>query len=144
MQTQNFKNHRQLIPMYHIIVLLLIIICLAASIWNLYVALQMHHGRLQALMFFLLTDIIMAMFFFTRGFALKAQDRAIRAEENLRSFALSGNLLDKRLKTGQIIALRFAEDDEFLSLAQKAANENMKPVEIKRAIQKWKADHYRV
>lgn len=144
MSSQNYKNHSQLLPMYHIVLLSLIIGCLVASIWNLNVALHVRHGRLQAIMFFLLTDIVLAMFFFARGFALKAQDRAIRAEENLRSFALSGNLLDKRLKTGQIIALRFAEDDEFLPLAQKAANENMKPAEIKKAIQKWKADHYRV
>jgi len=85
----------------------------------------------------------LAMFFFYRGFALKAQDRAIRAEENLRHFALTGRLLDKRLKTRQIIALRFADDTEFLILSEKAANQNMKPDEIKKEIIKWKPDHYR-
>ncbi len=143
MSTQNYKNHSQLIPMYHFVLLSLIIGCLVASVWNLNVALHLRHGRLQALMFFLLTDIVLAMFFFARGFALKAQDRAIRAEENLRCFALTGKLLDKRLKTGQVIALRFAPDEEFLPLAEKAVNENMKPKEIKQAIQNWKADHYR-
>ncbi len=141
---QNYKNHSQLIPAYHFIILPFIIFCVGASIWNLNFALHIHHGRLQAAMFFLIADVLLAMFFFSRGFALKAQDRAIRAEENLRHFSMTGKLLDKKLKTGQIIALRFAPDEEFVSLAQKAANENMKPKEIKEAIQNWKADHYRV
>jgi len=40
--------------------------------------------------------------------------------------------------------LRFADDDEFVSLAEKAANENMKPDDIKKAIVNWKADHHRI
>jgi Family of unknown function (DUF6526) len=144
MRTQNYKNHRQLIPMYHIVLLVLIIACLVASLYNLYnVFFIIRHGRLVATILFLLTDIILAMYYFSRGFALKAQDRAIRAEENLRHFALTGRLLDKRLKTRQIIALRFADDTEFLILSEKAAMENMKPDVIKKAIINWKADHYR-
>ena len=52
-------------------------------------------------------------------FAVGAQDRAIRAEENLRHFALTGKLLDKRLRKSQVIALRFADDDEFVLLQKK-------------------------
>ena len=84
------------------------------------------------------------MFFFARGFALKAQDRAIRAEENFRHFILTGKPLDNRLRMGQIIALRFAGDAEFPSLAQKAAAENIKGDDIKKAIQTWRADNHRV
>ena len=144
MGTQNYKTHRQYIPMYHFVLLSLIIACLALSLYQLYEAIFIiKHGRLMAVMLFLLSDIALAMFFFHRSFSLRAQDRAIRAEENLRHFALTGRLLDKRLKTGQIVALRFADDTEFLILAEKAANEKMKPDEIKRAIINWKADHYR-
>ncbi len=81
---------------------------------------------------------------FARMFAAKAQDRAIRAEENLRHFAMTGKLLDARLNALQIVALRFASDGEFVPLAQRAAKENMKPDDIKRAIKQWKADDYRV
>jgi len=130
--------------MYHIVLLVLIIACLAGSLFHLYNSFfVIHHGKLVATILFLLSDIVLAMFFFYRGFALKAQDRAIRAEENLRHFALTGRLLDKRLKTRQIIALRFADDTEFLILSEKAANQNMKPDEIKKEIIKWKPDHYR-
>jgi hypothetical protein len=77
-------------------------------------------------------------------FALKAQDRAIRAEENLRHFALAGKLLDPRITIWQVIALRFAPDGEFLALAKKAAEEGTAPDDIKKSIQVWRADTYRV
>ena len=144
MQTQNYKSHTRYVPMYHFALGSLLVLCLALSIWNLYNAFHVHHGRLQAILFFLLTDIIFAMFFFSRGFALKAQDRAIRAEENFRHFVLTGKPLDSRLRMGQIISLRFADDAEFVSLAQRAADENIKGYDIKKEIKNWKADHHRV
>ena len=82
--------------------------------------------------------------YYARAFALKAQDRAIRAEENLRHFAITGKLLDKRLTINQVIALRFASDEEFVLLAQKAADDNMSNKEIKTAIKNWRGDYYRV
>jgi len=48
------------------------------------------------------------------------------------------------LRMSQIIALRFAPDNEFPGLAKKAVEENLRSKEIKAAIQKWKADHHRV
>lgn len=92
-----------------------------------------------------LTSIILFLLFaFTRIFSLKAQDRAIRAEENLRHFVLTGKLLPSSLTVGQVVALRFAPDAEFPALAEKAATNNMSGKEIKQAIQNWKADFYRV
>ena len=82
--------------------------------------------------------------FACRRFAIVAQDRAIRAEENLRHFALTGKLLDKQLKLSQIIALRFASDEEFVDLAQRAVKENLTNKQIKEAIQNWRGDYHRV
>jgi hypothetical protein len=45
---------------------------------------------------------------------------------------------------GQVIALRFAPDDEFPGLTERSIRENLSSKEIKMAIQNWKADHYRV
>jgi hypothetical protein len=86
----------------------------------------------------------MVTFVFARTFALKAQDRAIRAEENLRHFAMTGKLLDPRLSVKQIVGLRFASDEEFVALARKAADESLTPDAIKRAVKNWRADTYRV
>jgi hypothetical protein len=58
------------------------------------------------------------------SFALRAQDRAIRAEENLRHFILTGKPFDSRLRMSQIIALRFAPDDEFPGWQKKLLKKN--------------------
>ncbi len=79
-----------------------------------------------------------------RTYALKAQDRAIRAEENLRHFILTGKPFDSRLNIRQIIALRFASDEELPTLAKKAAEENLHSKEIKQQIKDWRADNYRI
>jgi hypothetical protein len=87
---------------------------------------------------------MMLLAFFARAFPLKAQDRAIRAEENLRYFVMTGKLLDPRLSVLQVVALRFASDAEFVPLALRAANEKLAPKDIKQAIKTWRADEYRV
>jgi hypothetical protein len=88
--------------------------------------------------------VLMIIWWYARRFALVAQDRAIRAEENFRHYILTGKPLDSRLRMSQIIALRFASDDEFPLLAQKAVTENMSQKEIKQSIRNWRADLYRV
>jgi hypothetical protein len=83
------------------------------------------------------------IYWYCRSFALRAQDRAIRAEENFRHFILTGKTLDARLRMSQIIALRFAPDEEFIELAKEAVDKKLSAKEIKIAIKNWKADHYR-
>ncbi len=143
MPTQNYKNHGRYIFSYHIVLLLIIIAILAGSVWNFYRAYDHKSGRLDAGLIFALSIASIFFYIFTRGFALKAQDRAIRAEENFRHFVLTGKPLDSRLRMGQVIALRFANDSEFVSLAQKAADENIKATDIKKAIQNWRPDFHR-
>jgi hypothetical protein len=86
----------------------------------------------------------MSIFFHARIFGLKAQDRAIRAEENFRHFILTNRMLDSRLTMSQMVALRFASDEEFPALAQKAADQKMSSKDIKKAIKNWRGDYYRV
>jgi hypothetical protein len=84
------------------------------------------------------------MFVFMRTFPLKAQDRAIRAEESLRYFILTGKRIDPRLTMQQIIGLRFASDGEFAQLAQKAVDENLSSKAIKQMVKSWRPDHDRL
>ncbi len=144
MKAQSYKHHSRYVPLYHFVVSTILILCLGGSAWNLVKAYQHHSGRLVAAIIFGLSYSCIITLWYARSFALVAQDRAIRAEENLRHYALTGKLLDKRLRKSQVIALRFADDDEFIPLAEKAANENMKAVDIKKAIVNWKADHHRI
>lgn len=144
MTTQNYKNHARLLPYFHGVTFTIIISSVIGSIINLVKCYQNNNGIYAAALITALCLFGIFIFFFTRIFALKAQDRAIRAEENLRHFVLTGKLLDKRIKLSQIIALRFAPDEEFVELAAKAAEKNMSNKEIKMAIKNWKADNYRV
>jgi hypothetical protein len=86
---------------------------------------------------------LVLIWWYSRAFALKVQNRVIRAEENFRHYVATGKQLDSRLRMGQIIALRFADDEEYLDLIHRTITENLSVEDIKKAIKKWKADHHR-
>jgi hypothetical protein len=65
----------------------------------------------------LVSIIFVLIAWYAREFALKAQDRAIRAEEGLRYFIMTGKAFPSELKLSQIIALRFASDAEYLDIS---------------------------
>ena len=143
MEPQNYANHPRYVKGYHYVLSTLLFLGLIAAIVNVY-----RHIHFEALLscLLILWLFICAFFmaWFLRTFPIKAQDRAIRAEESLRYYILSGRPIDKRLTMSQIIALRFAEDDEFLALADKAATEGISSKDIKQAIKNWRADNHRV
>ena len=66
-----------------------------------------------------------------RAYAKKLQDRIIKQEENFRHFVMTGKQLNPSLSISQIVALRFAGDNEFLALSEKAVQENLTNKEIK-------------
>ncbi|MET3730033.1 hypothetical protein ABID52_003650 [Fictibacillus halophilus] len=140
MNTQNYNNHARMHPIYHYVLSLLVLGGLIASIVYLFKA----EDKFLGVILIVMELSLLVTFALLRMYPLKAQDRAIRAEENLRYYVLTGKLLDGRLTTGQIVALRFAPDEELPLLVEQAATENLKPKEIKQAITNWKADHYRI
>ena len=141
MQEQNFKNHAKMEPGYHYVTLTAILIFLIGSI-NFLIQGTAENKYLGA-MLSLLSVILVLMAWYLRIFALKAQDRAIRAEENFRYHLATGKVFPKELRMGQIIALRFASDDEFVALTAKAIADNLSNKQIKELIKNWKADHNR-
>ena len=140
--SQHYSNHTRYVPLWHFFTSIIILAILGGSVVNLLHADAATHY--SAALLLLVAIVLVMLFVYARLFALKAQDRAIRAEENLRQFVLTGKLLDKKMRTSQVIALRFASDEEFVALAQKAAAENMPPKQIKKAVKQWKADYHRV
>ena len=144
MKQQTFQNHRKMAPKaYYIGLALGLMVLLFTIIHAQDMSKNIPGFWLPILLVFISISIILVGYF-ARAFALKAQDRAIRAEENLRHFAITGKLLDKRLTISQIIALRFASDEEFVLLAQQAADENLSNKQIKEQIKNWRADDYRI
>lgn len=144
MQEQNFKNHSRLVPLFHYVAFTAILFSFVLSVISFVKAVMNGSGRLHSAANVSLIIGVILVAWFARVFALKAQDRAIRAEENLRSFAATGKLLDTRLKLSQIIALRFASNEEYAALAKRAIEENLSSKEIKMAIKNWKGDYNRV
>jgi len=142
MEPQNQANHARYVKGYHFILSFLLFSGLVISVVNL-----VRHwnvkGFVSAALIVLLFICAFFMAWFLRVFPIKAQDRAIRAEESLRYFILSGKAIDSRLTMQQIIALRFASDEEFLALAEKAASESLSSKEIKAAVKNWRADNHR-
>ncbi len=144
MNSQNYANHRQYVPMFHVVLFGLLLATLIGSVVNLVKSWGDHQRIYSASLIAALTLAVMIASVLARLFALKAQDRAIRAEENLRHFVMSGKPLDPRLTIRQVIGLRFASDGEFLALAARAAEEGLSEDAIKRAAVNWRADTYRV
>jgi uncharacterized protein DUF6526 len=142
MAEQTYATHRRTVVAYHQVLSLLLLAILIGACINLGKSIGTT-GLYSASLILALTIASMFLYVFCRTFALKAQDRAIRAEEQLRHYVLTGKLLDSRLSVKQIVGLRFASDGEFAVLARRAADENMPPEAIKKAISSWRADTYR-
>lgn len=144
MAEQNFKNHTRLVPLFHYAAFSLVLFALVITCIHFFKAVGAGSGRLYAAaMVALVLSVVLALWY-ARSFALRAQDRAIRAEENFRHFILTGKPLDKNLRMSQIVALRFAGDDEFAALAKRAVEEKLGNKQIKEAVQNWRADYNRV
>jgi hypothetical protein len=140
MQEQHFKKHAQYVPGFHVLTFAVILAALAIAI-----ILLVHSGISHMTIFCLLVSISLGLLFaYTRQFATGNQDRIIRAEENFRCYRLTGKTLDERLTREQIIALRFADDSEYIALTDKAITQGLDAKDIKQAIQQWRADHHRV
>lgn len=144
MSIQNFENHARIDTGYHRILSPILLLTFIGSGVNLYHSLGDHQRLYSASLIAVILASLIAVALYARIFALKAQDRAIRAEENLRHYVLTGKLLDSRLTLRQIVALRFASDAEFPGLAAQAAASGTDAAAIKRAVTHWRADEDRV
>jgi Family of unknown function (DUF6526) len=144
MLQQNYVNHSRYVTGYHFILSAFLLFGTIASLINVWLQYMAHDNFFSALLITVLFICGLFIFLFMRQFPMKTQDRAIRAEEGLRYFILARKPLDSRISMRQIIALRFAPDDEFVTLVDKAINESLSPDEIKRTIKNWRADNFRM
>lgn len=136
---QNYENHKRFYPPFHFFAIPLAVIGFGFAIYACITIPTIITG-LIVLAFFLISIIaVMA-----RMFALKAQDRAARAEEKLRYYMLAGKALPGELSMEQILALRFAGDEEFLALVDRTVTDQLSPNEIKKAIKHWRGDYNRI
>lgn len=142
MKQQHLGNHRRWVIMYHLITFLAILALIVGSIR--YLMNTSEDNLYLASLIVLISFIVLFLFFFSRSFALRAQDRVIVFEERFRYYKLTGEELSSALTIRQIIGLRFASDEEFPELAKRAEKENLSENAIKKNIKEWRGDHYRV
>jgi hypothetical protein len=142
---QNLKNHARFNPTFHFVILPLLLLNIIFSIY-----LTIHNWpayKHTHIWWIVLSIIFFVMAGIGREGALKVQDRVIRLEERLRLAALVSEPdrahIDE-LTTPQLIALRFASDDEIPQLVHKTLTQRLEPKAIKASINKWRPDYERV
>ena len=82
----------------------------------------------------------------SRLYTVRLQDRIILLEMKVRCAELlpaGQDALLNELTPKQIVALRFASDDELGPLLERSVRERLPPREIKRAIVRWRPDRLR-
>ena len=131
---QSLANHARFDPRFHFFVAPVFIITVGLTVaravrnptwWNLW-----------SIVIALAATMAVTL---ARMYALKVQDRVIRLEERLRLGSLAAGLSES-----QLIALRFASDEEAPGLAEKARIEKLGPKQIKQAVRAWRPDYWRV
>jgi len=139
---QTFANHSRLDPLFHFIVLPVFALAAIGGTIHFLGRPSFHTGS-----FFVISVAAVIGVLKVRLYALKVQDRVIRLEERLRLSSLLQEPLRSRipeLTEDQLIALRFASDAEVAKLVERALSEKLSRADIKKAIQTWRPDYWRV
>lgn len=144
MNEQNYINHSRVVKGFHLLLGSMLLIGTIASIISIVIQWTAHFDIINPILIFILFACGILLFIYTRIFPIKAQDRAIRAEESLRYYILTRKPFDSKVTMAQIIALRFAPDEEFVILTERVIKENLSADEIKKEIKTWRADRHRV
>ena len=145
MSQQSYKNHIRFYAPHHFVFypisLILIIIGFVMGRNN------PEHQYIWWYLTALTVLVTWLSFMMRQHYALTLQNRLIRLEFAHRYYVLSGkdfSVIEPKLKNGQLFALRFASNEEFLLLIEKAVLNNLSSAEIKKEIKNWKADNNRV
>jgi len=140
--TQALANHSRYDPLFHFFVLPVL-----AVTWGVSVHLFIHQPGFLTFWGIVFVTAVLVLAFKARLNALRVQDRVIRLEERLRLAQLlpeSQRHLIGQLSEDQLIGLRFASDAELPALAERAVSSKMSRSDIKRSIQNWRPDYWRV
>jgi hypothetical protein len=148
-ESQSYDHHTRWDPAFHFFILPVFVIGLILSLIHFFAHITEGDFRdhFHAFLLILLATACLLLVFKVRTYSLKVQDRVIRLEERLRLTQLAPEPLRSRipeLTVDQLCALRFASDAEVAKLAERALNEKLSRADIKKAIQTWRPDYWRV
>lgn len=141
--SQTYANHTRWHPPFHFFVLPVMLINFVWSIVEFVKTPAWHQGW-----WIVVSLALVVLTFVARINSLKVQDRIIRLEERLRyQQLLPADLAQqaRALHVGQMIALRFASDEELEGLVREVLGGRLtKSAEIKKSIKNWRGDTFRV
>jgi hypothetical protein len=140
---QTYTNHARFHPPFHFFLGPCAMVLLIVTIVNV----VRHYGQLEAWILLGFGISFLQGVLLIRINPLRVQDRLIRLEERLRLQALLSAEMSARigeLTESQLVALRFASDNELPALVEKTLAAKMKSKDIKQAIVTWRADTFRV
>ena len=140
---QSFESHAKIVPGYHRWTAALV------ALPTLYFAYRAAFDfSFDRLALFLFSVGVLLTTTYTRVFPIGVQNRVIRLEERLRMERVLPTDLRSRipeLTTRQLVALRFASDQELPELVRRVlGGELAERNDIKRAIRDWRPDHQRI
>jgi hypothetical protein len=148
---QTYENHSRYVPLHHFVASSFLLLNLLWSGYRIYHVLRIGGGRFDLVnsgVELLVAFALILMWVYLRVFPLTAQDRVIRLETQLRLAELLPQDLRPRiaeLRPRQLIALRFASDQELPELTRKVLDEKLTDAgAIKRLVKSWQPDHLRV
>ena len=143
MSKQFYQNHVRYYPPHHFVLLPLL---LAGFITSIIFAIKHDQTALEwSVIAFLFCCCFFGFVMMRQHYGLVLQDRIVRLEMRFRYHTLTGQLLQEdQLSLQQILALRFASDEELPELLQRAINEKLSPDDIKKAVKNWQGDYMRL
>lgn len=146
---QTFANHTRFDPPFHFFLVPVFLLGLIMSLVHFFYHLRESslRGNLHSFLFVLFAFALLGLLFKTRLYALRVQDRVIRLEERLRLMQILPEPLRARISEiteTQLVGLRFASDAEIPKLVERALNEKLSRTEIKKSIQNWRPDYWRI
>ncbi|MGH7604949.1 MAG: DUF6526 family protein [Gemmatimonadaceae bacterium] len=140
--TQTYATHRRFIPAFHFFALPVLAINVIVTVVRFASDVRVSTGWSVVVALALFLAVLLL-----RGMPLRTQDRLIRLEERTRLDRLVPADLRGRiaeLTPAQLVAIRFAPDDEVPDLMRRTLNGELKTQnDIKRAIRNWRGDHLR-
>ncbi|MBO1512021.1 DUF6526 family protein [Metabacillus bambusae] len=141
---QSYTKHTKIDPLFHYVLAPLSLVTVILGVIQFIQALINNSFTLNSYILLFSGIVLFFIVVKVRLYALKLQDRLIRTEESFRYYILTGKRLDPRLTLKQLIALRFASDEEYSLLVEKTVSKNLSAEQIKLEVQNWKADFHRV
>lgn len=145
MKTQNYGNHIRFYPPHHFVFYPIASLLFGATAT--FAIKSEEYIMIWALMTATIALIIWLSFMLRQHYALGNQNRIARLELRFRYYTITQKRFDdieKQLSLSQLLALRFASDEELVILIDRALKENLSPDDIKKSVKNWQPDYMRL